>query len=195
MCASALTARVQTGQTEQDAIDPFLAKLPRDLIRGVRHAGRIRGTHDGVMIIRDTADHALFGEFAQPVDRIDRIDVALESGPVEGDRHMAGKDIRGRPRGGDGAILGCSEMERHVTASYQCGGADDCDPACRQLRSRDERLRIKPWAGRCGDHSPSRLRKILGSCHQNLSIAMSRFALCEHGRMMDGSPTMVSAPE
>ena len=45
------------------------------------------------MSLRHTANHALGRQLAQPIDRVDHVQIALEPGPIEVDGNMARQDV------------------------------------------------------------------------------------------------------
>src|SRR5271170_4738662 len=122
------------------------------------------------MGLSGTANHALARQFAQPVDRVNNVQIALEPGAVEVNRDMARQDIARGHGGRKETTLSTAKWERLVTAPYQRSAGDDCHSALRQRWTDNERFGLKDRARR-GNHSiPCRLRDVLKSCHGYSSV-------------------------
>src|ERR1043165_8371181 len=91
------------------------------------------------MHLRHTADQTVGRQFAQSLDGINNVHVALEAGAIEIDRYMADQDITGVPVARNGARLTRAEGKRLVPAADQRCAADDGDPPLRERRTSDTR--------------------------------------------------------
>ncbi len=81
-----------------------------------------------IVRVRDATDHALDGEFTQPIDRIDDVEVTLIAGAIEVDRDMADQDIVVVPVAGHRAILARPKRKRLIATMDQRRAADDRHP-------------------------------------------------------------------
>jgi hypothetical protein len=103
---------------------------------------------------------------AQPVDRIDDVQITLEACAIEVDRDMARQDLARRQRRWQETTLGASKTKRLFTTPDESGAGDDRHPASSQWRPHDEGLRVEGWAGRSNDSIPCRLRYVFQSRHR-----------------------------
>jgi hypothetical protein len=122
------------------------------------------------MGLSHTADHALDRQLAQPVDRVDDVQIALEPGAVEVNRDMARQDIARGYGSWQETTLSTAERERLVAAPYQCGAGYDCHSTLRQRRTNNERLGLKGRARRGNHRISCRLWYVLKSSHGRSSV-------------------------
>src|SRR5277367_4192475 len=126
------------------------------------------------MSLRHTANHALGRQLAQPIDRVDHVQIALEPGPIEVNRDMARQDVARWHGSRQETTLSTAERERFVAAADQCGAGYDCHSTLRERRTADERLALEGRA-RSGNHRiPRRLRYVLKSGHGRSSVQISQ---------------------
>src|ERR1700733_102006 len=129
------------------------------------------------MRLSHTANHALRHQFAQAVDRVDDVQIALEPGTVEVDGNVAHQEVARGQGSRQEAALSTAKRERFLSAPYQRGAGYDCHSALCQRRTPDERLGFEGRA-RCGNHGISRrLRYVLKSGHGRSSVQTSQRTL------------------
>ena len=122
----------------------------------------IGGAHHREVGLRHAADHALRRQFAQPVDWIDDVQVALEPGAVEIDRDVADQDISRWHGRRQEAAFGTAEREGLIATLDQRGAGDDRHSALRQRRTDNEGLRCRS----SGTERPERRRASAAVCPQ-----------------------------
>ena len=112
---SALTARVQNGQTghSRTASTSCCFRSPTMPSAVFGHRRGIGRAHHRDVRVGDGTDRAVRRQFTQAIDRIRDVDVALKAEAVKVDRDMAHQHVRGRQRGRQLAEFGGARWKWH----------------------------------------------------------------------------------